>query len=304
LSRKFANRMLRQFHRPSSGIMVATRSLIRQLKAFGLTNLKSWLRGLDTALFRPTNAAIFDLPHRIFLYVGRVAIEKNIEACLTLSLPGSKAVAGDGPQFAQLKQRDADVHFAGAKTGEELVRHYASADVFVFPSRTDTFGLVMLEALAASLPVAAYPVPGPLDIIDGADVGVLDENLGVAARKALHIPPARCRDYAMTFCWRRCAEQFFDNLVTVRWPLGTALVRALAAWYAPSISAEAKEALVRNDQDGGRGPRRHEHPDARRTATGHLCQPSPGSHRLSACLHGGGGRLHGRLHSAHQTDHR
>lgn len=207
---------LRRFHRPSSAVMVATQSLTQELESFGFTNLTRWSRGVDTALFHPSNSPALDLPRPVFLYVGRVAIEKNIESFLEQDLPGSKVVVGDGPQLAELQRRFPDVHFTGAKTGEDLARHYASGDVFVFPSRTDTFGLVMLEALASGLPVAAYPVPGPLDVINGTDVGVLDENLGVAARKALHIPGARCRDYALGFSWDNCAEQFASNLVSAR----------------------------------------------------------------------------------------
>ncbi|MGB1547367.1 MAG: glycosyltransferase, partial [Alphaproteobacteria bacterium] len=131
-------------------------------------------------------------------------------------LPGSKVVVGDGPQLGELKRAYGDVHFTGAQRGEALAEHYASADVFVFPSRTDTFGLVLLEALASGLPVAAYPVAGPLDVINGSDVGVLKEDLGTAAREALQISPARCRDYALRFSWRACAEQFLASVQPIR----------------------------------------------------------------------------------------
>jgi len=205
-------RLMRRFHRPATGVMVATGSLERDLAARGFRNLKRWSRGVDTELFRPRGKDFIDLPRPIHLYVGRVAVEKNIGAFLNLALPGSKLVVGDGPQLAELKRNHADVTFVGAKQGEELAAYYAAANVFVFPSRTDTFGLVLLEALASGLPVAAYPVPGPLDIIDGTGVGVLDEDLAAAARRALTIAPDRCREIALQYTWRRSAEQFLHNL--------------------------------------------------------------------------------------------
>ena len=203
---------LRWFHRPATAVMVATSSLRTELESRGFRNIVAWSRGVDTELFRPREVDLFDLPRPIFLCVGRVAIEKNLDAFLRLDLPGSKVVVGDGPQLESLKQRYPKVLFTGAKVGEELARHYASSDVFVFPSRTDTFGLVILEALATGLPVAAYPVPGPLDVIDGSPVGRLDDDLGTAAREALSIPRDACRDYALGFSWDRCTEQFLGNL--------------------------------------------------------------------------------------------
>ena len=203
---------LRRFHRPAAGVMVATQSLKRDLAGRGFRNLVDWSRGVDTELFRPQDEAVFDLPRPIFICVGRVAVEKNLEAFLDLELPGSKVVVGDGPQLDTLRRRYPQVHFTGAKVGEDLARHYASADVFVFPSRTDTFGLVLLEALASGLPVAAYPVTGPLDVVDGAPVGCLDEDLGKAARAAAALSPEACRDHALRFSWTRCAEQFASNL--------------------------------------------------------------------------------------------
>jgi glycosyltransferase involved in cell wall biosynthesis len=204
--------VLRRFHAPASGVMVATASLESDLGGRGFRNLKRWTRGVDTALFRPREKSFLDLPRPIHLYVGRVAVEKNVEAFLKLDLPGSKMVVGSGPQRAELERRYPDVHFAGSREGEELARYYAAADIFVFPSRTDTFGLVLLEALASGLPVAAFPVPGPLDVINGAKVGFLDEDLGRAARRALDVSPDLCRDYALQFSWRRSAEQFLSNL--------------------------------------------------------------------------------------------
>jgi glycosyltransferase involved in cell wall biosynthesis len=218
--------VMRWFHGASKGVMVATPTLRRDLESRGFKNVKSWSRGVDVELFRPRNDHALDLPRPIFLYVGRVAVEKSIEDFLRLDLPlGTKVVVGDGPQLPALKARYPEAVFTGAKQGEELARHYASADVFVFPSRTDTFGLVMLEALASGVPVAAYPVPGPNDVIDGHGVGVLDEDLGFAALQALAIPPQRCRAHALKHSWTACAEQFLGNLE----PIGSAPDPATAA---------------------------------------------------------------------------
>jgi glycosyltransferase involved in cell wall biosynthesis len=203
---------LRRFHAPASGVMVATASLERDLAERGFRNLRSWSRGVDTALFRLRDKSFLSLPRPILLYVGRVAVEKNVEAFLRLDLAGTKLVVGGGPQLADLARRYPSVRFAGPRYGEDLACHYAAADVFVFPSRTDTFGLVLLEALASGLPVAAFPVPGPLDVVDGARVGWLDEDLAAAVRHALEISPQACRAHALQFSWRRCAEQFLANL--------------------------------------------------------------------------------------------
>ena len=205
---------LRRFHAAAVRIMVATPSLESELAEHGFDRLARWTRGVDTELFKPQAPAL-DLPRPVFLYVGRVAVEKNIGAFLDLPLDGTKLVVGDGPQLAQLKRRYPAVHFAGNQAGEALARHYAAADVFVFPSRTDTFGLVLLEALASGLPVAAYPVTGPRDVIDGAPVGCLDEDLASAARRALALSRQACRDYALSFSWDVSARQFLGNLAPV-----------------------------------------------------------------------------------------
>jgi glycosyltransferase involved in cell wall biosynthesis len=209
--------LIRRFHNDSAGVMVATPSIEAELTARGFSRIRRWSRGVDTDQFRPMPdeadmAEFAGLPRPVQLYVGRVAVEKNIQAFLDLDLDGSKVVVGDGPLLAELKRRYPDVRFLGARQGEDLARCYAAADVFVFPSRTDTFGLVLLEALASGLPVAAYPVPGPLDVVDGVGVGFLDEDLARAARSALAISPERCRDYALQYSWRRSAEQFLENL--------------------------------------------------------------------------------------------
>ena len=206
---------MRRFHGPSQGVMVATETIRRDLSARNFANIVTWSRGVDADLFRPGFEPALSLPRPVHLYVGRVAVEKNIEAFLDLDLPGSKLVVGDGPQLDSLRARYPDTVFAGARFGEDLVRHYAAADVFVFPSRTDTFGLVMLEALACGVPVAAFPVPGPLDVVDGSPAGVLDEDLAAAAARAIRIPPETCRAYALEFSWQACAEQFLANLAPI-----------------------------------------------------------------------------------------
>jgi len=205
---------LRRFHNSGSGCMVATESLKQDLDSRGFRNLMSWSRGVDADLFRPIAGSILpkDLPRPIFINVGRVAVEKNIEAFLDLDLPGSKVVVGDGPMLSRLRQEYPEVLFTGEKRGEELAGHYASADVFVFPSRTDTFGLVLLEALACGVPVAAYPVMGPREVIADSGVGILDDDIRQAALSALRIPADRCRAHALQFSWASCARQFLDNV--------------------------------------------------------------------------------------------
>ena len=205
--------VLRRFHAPASGIMVATESMRAALSAKGFRNLRPWSRGVDPAKFDPGHRQEdIGFKRPIFLSVGRVALEKNLPAFLGLDLPGSKLVVGEGPQLDRLKRKYPDVHFLGHIENGALARLYASADVFVFPSRTDTFGLVLLEALASGLPVAAFPVPGPLDVIGDSSVGVLSEDLRSAALSALDVPRAACRDHALRFTWTRCARQFVEQL--------------------------------------------------------------------------------------------
>lgn len=204
--------MMRRFHAPSSGVMVATHSLAETLRQYGFGNLKRWTRGVDTALFRPRPKAHFDGRRPVFLFTGRVAVEKNIEAFLKLDLPGRKVVIGDGPQLQELKMRYPEAVYTGYKRGEDLAAHMASADVFVFPSLTDTFGLVLLEALASGVPVAAFPVTGPIDVAADPKIGCLDWDLARAARAALGKRPEDCRAHAETFSWGACAELFLRNL--------------------------------------------------------------------------------------------
>ena len=201
----------RWFHGPSAGTMVAAPSLLRELRGKGLRRLLQWSRGVDTQLFRPRDVRRFgDGP--VFLYVGRVAVEKNLAAFLALELPGQKAVVGGGPQLEALRCAYPHVTFTGPLSGEALAEAYASGDVFVFPSRTDTYGVVLLEALASGVPVAAYPVTGPMDVVAQGEVGYLDEDLGKAAMRALAIDRRACRDYALRFSWEQCARQFLDNI--------------------------------------------------------------------------------------------
>jgi glycosyltransferase involved in cell wall biosynthesis len=205
-------RFLRWFHSPATAMMVATNSLKREMEGHGFRNLRIWSRGVDVERFRPIEGASLGVPGPVWLYVGRVAVEKNIEAFLALDLPGTKVVIGDGPARAAMERKFPQARFLGQKTGEDLARAYAASDVFVFPSRTDTFGLVILEALASGVPVAAYPVQGPLDVVDGAPVAVLDEDLEKACKAALAIPRTACRDYALTRSWSACTRQFLSNL--------------------------------------------------------------------------------------------
>ena len=214
--------VLRRFHKPAVRVMAATESLRRELEERGFGETALFSRGVDVGLFRPEAAVEVNLPRPIYTYVGRIAVEKNLAAFLDLDLPGTKVIVGEGPQLNALQEDYPDVIFPGPKHGEELARYYAQSDVFVFPSRTDTFGLVMLEALACGVPVAAYPVPGPLDVLGDSAcrgercpknaVGCLADDLGEAVAGALTLDRQFCRDYALKFSWESCARQFADNL--------------------------------------------------------------------------------------------
>lgn len=216
LPARFTYKGLRWFHRPAHAVMAATPAVKRELEGFGFDRVKLWGRGVDLDVFRPSDRNFLRAARPIFMYVGRVAVEKNIEAFLDLDLPGSKWVVGDGPQRAELQRRYTNVHFAGFQQGEALARHYAAADVCVFPSRTDTFGLVMLEAMACGTPVAAYPVPGPIDVIGTSDAGVLDDDLQRACLGALGIDRSRALARAQAFSWAGAAAQFLGNLTPSR----------------------------------------------------------------------------------------
>ncbi len=216
-------RFVRWFHKFSGRVMVPTQSMVAELEARGFRNTVAWTRGVDTEMFHPSRSIAAGAPgdpfegcaRPVFLNVGRVAVEKNIEAFLKLDLPGSKVVVGEGPQLEELKRKYPSVRFTGAKFGEELATCFASADVFVFPSLTDTFGLVVLEAMASGVPVAAFDATGPRDVIPGSGAGMiapLDGDLAQAARDCMKLSKARCREYAETYSWRACAEAFVENL--------------------------------------------------------------------------------------------
>jgi glycosyltransferase involved in cell wall biosynthesis len=212
--------ILRRFHRRSSAIMVATETIRRELAENGFEQLALWTRGVDITLFRPACPPAIDLPRPVFLCVSRIAAEKDLPVFLDLDLPGSKLVVGDGHLLQEMKRRYPNVPFAGCQQGDALVRHYASADVFVLPSRTETFGLVMLEALACGVPVAALPVPGPLDVIGDSGAGALEWDLRAAAMAALEIPRELCRSHAERFSWQTSIEQFLSHVVRVHHPSG------------------------------------------------------------------------------------
>ena len=209
--------VLRWFHNGGRGVMVTTSSMRAELQARGFTNIMPWSRGVDASLFHPPAADAEDiaelegLPKPYFLYVGRVAVEKNLDAFLSLDLPGTKIIVGDGPYRTALEARYPDARFLGVRVEAALAAIYAAADVFVFPSLTDTFGIVLLEALASGVPVAAFPVTGPMDALGGSDVAVLDNDLRAAALAALKIPRDGCRAFALTKTWRESARQFLQN---------------------------------------------------------------------------------------------
>jgi len=205
-------RFERWFHNAGDGILCATQSLRDELSSNGFRNLRHWSRGADIDRFHPRPERLFGDDTPVFLYVGRVAVEKNIEAFLRLRLPGRKVVVGGGPQLAALRRDYPDVQFTGALDNGELAAAYASGDVFVFPSRTDTFGIVLLEAMASGLPVAAYPVTGPLDVVIDGVTGALDEDLGKAAVRALAMDRAFCRRHAEGYSWRECTRQFVEGV--------------------------------------------------------------------------------------------
>lgn len=203
---------LKRYHGLAARTMVATPSMKRILEARGFKNLEIWARGVDSTLFQPGPKSFLSDDRPISMYMGRVAVEKNIEAFLDLDLPGSKYVVGDGPDLEQLRRRYPRVIFTGQKTGKELTAHIAAADVFVFPSLTDTFGLVLLEAMACGVPVAAYPVTGPIDVVQQGKTGVLDQDLHKAILGALKLDPADCVAYARQHSWQNWTERFVSLL--------------------------------------------------------------------------------------------
>jgi glycosyltransferase involved in cell wall biosynthesis len=225
---------LRWFHAPAAATLVPTRSMVEELASRDFGGLVEWTRGVDHGLFHPGPKSEFtDLPGPHLLYVGRVSVEKNIEAFLSLDVPGSKIVVGEGPALAELKRLHQEVHFLGFRRGADLAACYRSADVLVFPSRTDTFGNVVLEALASGTPVAAFPVTGPRDVLTDPSAGALDESLAAAVTRALSLNRDDARAHALRFTWRRCAEIFADVLVPAQ-PVRTPQLRP-----APALSHAA-----------------------------------------------------------------
>jgi glycosyltransferase involved in cell wall biosynthesis len=213
--------LLRRFHAPSGAVMAATPALMRELRSRGFRNVVLWSRGVDSSLFRPRPSTL-ELLRPVFLSVGRVAREKNLEAFLDLDLPGTKVVVGDGPALGALKRRYPEAVFPGSLFGEELAEAYASSDVFVFPSKTDTFGLVLLEALASGVPVAAFPVAGPRDVITDPAVGILDDDLCSACQGALKLSRDKCRAFAVGHSWESCARIFIGHVSATRISAGLA----------------------------------------------------------------------------------
>jgi 1,2-diacylglycerol 3-alpha-glucosyltransferase/glucuronosyltransferase len=222
---------LRRFHNSGAVTMVATASLTAELQARGFARIGMWTRGVDTNLFNPDRAIELPFPRPIFVCVGRVAVEKNLEAFLSLDLPGTKMVIGTGPCEAELKRKFPDVKFLGQIENGNLAAHVAAADVFVFPSRTDTFGVVQLEALASGLPIAAFPVTGPKDVIAGHPVGVLDEDLRAACLAALKLDRKACRAFALDYSWENSARQFIGHLQRLK---AGQPARAMSAAVAPA----------------------------------------------------------------------
>lgn len=225
--------LVRRFHAPSAAVLVVAQSIREELAARGFEKLAPWSRGVDIAAFGPQPREKLKEARPIWLYAGRLAIEKNIRAFLDLDLPGTKWVVGSGPQQRELRRRYPGARFFGTVDSVELAYRYAQADCFVFPSRTDTFGLVMVEALASGVPVAAYPVPGPLDIVTTPKVGALGDDLRAACFAAVGCEPADCRAHAETFTWAECARQFRDILQ----PIPRETWRPLKGRVAPSAAS-------------------------------------------------------------------
>jgi len=209
-------RWLKWFHGPSKAVMVPTPRVQESLEKSGFRNVVQWSRGVDTEHFRPGAREESSLNRPLYLYVGRLAVEKNVQAFLDIELPGSKWVIGDGPLRDELERKYPDVRFLGNKPHDALPAYYNCADVFVFPSRTDTFGLVMIEAMACGVPVAAYPVEGPIDVVADGRSGILDQDLSAACFKALNLKRSAVREYALAYSWTAATQQFVSHLQPVR----------------------------------------------------------------------------------------
>ena len=226
-------RALRWFHGAATHCMVSTQTVRNQLAERGFRNLVTWQRGVDTQLFKPGPKDFLQLRRPIAAYVGRVAIEKNIDAFLRMPWAGTKLVIGDGPELPRLKAQHLDAVYVGFRFGEDLSRHLAASDVFVFPSLTDTFGLVNLEAMACGVPVAAFPVSGPIDVVEDGVTGALDEDLLRAALRALALDPQKCRDRALRSGWDLCSREFESNLVPANGQRSARAVPAMSTFRQP-----------------------------------------------------------------------
>ncbi|MCQ8782799.1 glycosyltransferase family 4 protein [Mangrovibrevibacter kandeliae] len=207
----FTYALLRRFHSPAAACLVPTEGMRRDLGRRGFDNLVTWTRGVDRSTFRPIEPVPLDLAGPIFLTVSRIAPEKNLEGFLDLDLPGSKVVVGDGPKLEEMRRRYPKVHFAGAKVGEDLTRYYCAADVFVFPSRTDTFGIVLIEALACGVPIAAFHEPGPVDVIGTSAAGAMSDDLREACLRALTLSREAALARSQLFSWEACADIFLET---------------------------------------------------------------------------------------------
>ena len=213
--------VVRKFHNRAKRVMVATPALGEELGQRNFPNTAPWSRGVNTELFRPDARIDLGIEGPVQVYVGRVAVEKNIEAFLSLDLPGTKVIVGDGPARDELERKYPEAIFAGYRQGKELAGYIANADVMVFPSLTDTFGVVMLEANGCGVPVAAYPVTGPINVVKNGVNGWLDKDLQTAVHKAMEVSKKSCRNTALQYSWESCSEQFFHNLEIVDEPLGS-----------------------------------------------------------------------------------
>ena len=209
---------IRWFHAPSMAVMAPTIVVKNDLENYGINNVVLWSRGVDLDIFKVQDSKSLNTAHPIFLYVGRVAVEKNINAFLEIDLPGSKWVVGDGPALAEIKEKYPNINYLGVLQQQELAKVYAAADVFVFPSKTDTFGLVLLEAMACGTPVAAYPVTGPIDVLGHSSAGAMSEDLREACLQALKIPREIARAHAERFSWKAATDEFVRHLKPVPTP--------------------------------------------------------------------------------------
>ncbi len=246
----FTYAWLRRFHNAAARTFVSSPTLEAQLRARGFASLHRWRRGVDLKRFHPDAPAhtlLQGLPRPLMACVGRLAVEKNLDAFLGLEMPGTKLVIGDGPHRASLEARHGSARFVGFRTGAELTRMLCGVDALVFPSLTDTFGIAMIEALACGVPVAAFPVPGPIDVLEPGVTGVLDTDLRAAIAGALRLSRVRCADAARAFTWEAATAQFLDGLAPIPAPLrmrvaagrSSAIIGRTAARRQPSQAGDA-----------------------------------------------------------------